>query len=139
MVPTVKNTAKTFGILCLSAGTGLFLYWTMFLISNFFRVQSFGVEIPNVNLSTGIVGAVCVALLTLGVISLKSKSNSTLVMVRTAEGRVESIVRADYGAIQLNGSHMKLGVKTLSDMPQLKRHRRLKYIVGIAALIGVFY
>jgi signal peptidase I len=137
MVPTVKNTAKTFGVLCLSAGAGLFLYWTMFLLSNFLRVQRFGTEIPNVNFSTGVIGAVCVALLTLGLISLKSKSTSTLVMVRTAQGRVGSIVKADYSAIQLSGNHMKLGVKTVSELPQLKKHRRLKYFVGVAAIAVV--
>jgi signal peptidase len=133
----VKNTAKTFGILCLSAGTGLLLYWTMFLLSNFLRVQRFGIEIPNVNLSTGIIGAICAALLTLGTISLKSKSTSTLVMIRTAQGRVGSIVKADYSAIQLKANHMKLGVKTISEMPPFRKHRKLKYIAGIAAISTV--
>ncbi len=107
----------------------------MFLLSNFLRVQRFGTEIPNVNLSTGIIGAICAALLTLGVISLKSKSTSSLVMIRTDEGRVRSIVRADYSAIKMQASHMKLDVNTVSKLPTLRKHGKMKYFVGVAAIV----
>jgi signal peptidase len=107
----------------------------MFLLSNFLRIQRFGTEIPNVNLSTGIIGGICAALLTLGTISLRSKSTATLVMVRTAEGRVGSIVKADYSAIQLKAGTMELGVKTAARIPLFRNHRRIKYFVGVAALV----
>ncbi len=136
-MPTLNNIAKTFGVLCLSAGTGLFLYWAMFLLSNFLRVQRFGTEIPNVNLSTGIIGGICAALLALGVISLKSKSASTLVMVRSAEGRVSSIIRADHATVQLKATPMKLDLKTVSRMSRLRNHRNMKYVVGVAAVAVV--
>lgn len=109
----------------------------MFLLSNFIRVQRFGTEIPNVNFSTGIIGVVCVSLLTLGAISLRSKTTATLVMVRTAEGRVSSIVQTDYSAIQLKANHMKFGVKTVSEMPRLRKRGKMKRLVGVAALAAL--
>ncbi len=106
----------------------------MFLMSNFMRVQRFGIEIPNLNYSTGIIGAVCTALLAFGAISLRSKTPSTLAMARTAEGRISAIVQTDYNKIQLKANHMKLGPKTVSKMPQLRKRGRMKFIAEIATL-----
>jgi signal peptidase len=109
----------------------------MFLVSNFMRVQRFGIEIPNLNYSTGIIGAVCSALLAFGATSLRSKASSALVMARTAEGRINAIVQADYSKMQLKASHMKLGLETISKLPQLKKHRKMKSVAEVAVLAAL--
>ena len=109
----------------------------MFLLSNFLTVQRFGTQIPNVNLSTGIIGAICVALLTLGVVSLRSKSPSTLVMVRTDDGTVSSIFRTDYRTIQLRANRVQLPARAIPQMPRFGHHRKLKYFVGIAVVAAI--
>jgi signal peptidase I len=130
----MRNSTKAFGISCLSFATGLFLYWIMLLISNFSRATRFGVDMPNVSASTGIVGAVCVALFALGVISVRSKTVKTLVLVRTAEGKVSSILPAEYSV-----SHGKAKLSTLEPLciteePHLKKRGKTKYVLGIAVL-----
>jgi signal peptidase len=109
----------------------------MFLLSTFLRIQHFGTEIPNVNLSTGIIGAICAALITLGTVSLRSKSSSTMVMVRTAEGRVSSIYQADCRMIRLKADYPKGSVGTVPEIVQFRKHKRTKYIVGVAALAAL--
>src|SRR4030066_1461128 len=97
----MNNSTKTFGVFCLASSIGIILYWTMFLISYFLRITRFGVEVPNINASTGIMGAVCVALFTFGIISIRLKpTKNTLVLVRNAEGKVSSILQAEHGMTQ---------------------------------------
>jgi signal peptidase I len=107
----------------------------VFLISNFMRVQRFGIEIPNLNYSTGVIGAVCTALLAFGTISLRSKTPTRLAMARTAEGRISAIIQTDYSKMQVKAYQIKPGPKTVSTMSQLRKQDRIKFIAETATLV----
>src|SRR3990170_6000202 len=130
----MNNSTKTFGVFCLASSIGIILYWTMFLISYFMRITRFGVEIPNINTSTGIIGAVCVALFTFGIISVRSKPCKTLVMVRNAEGKVASILQAEQGITKGKAKHISPETKSGIEAPQTAKHSKAKYALGGAAL-----
>lgn len=107
----------------------------MFLISNFLRITRFGVDMPNTSTSTAIIGAVCVALFTVGVISVRSKPTKTLVLVRNAEGKVASILPAEYS--MTHGKTKRANSETKSAMAtkaRLKKHGKAKYVLGVAVL-----
>jgi signal peptidase I len=131
------NSTKAFGVFCLSSGVGLFLYWTMFLISNFLRITRFGVDMPNTNVSTGIIGAVCVALFAFGIISARSKPSKTLVLVRNAEGRVASIFQAEYSVTHGKPKHTNSAVQPPMEEPRLRKRGKAKYVLGIAVLAAL--
>jgi|SRR3990170_6348000 len=133
----MKNSSKSFGILCLSSGTGLLLYWTMFLLSNFFRAQRFGVDVPNMNVSTGIIGSICIALFAFGVINVGSKPTKTIVLVRTPEGKVSSIFNTDYGLANAKANFLRLGVKLAPKPPQPRKRVKTKCVLGIVALTAL--
>ena len=132
----MRNSTKTFGVFCLSFSIGLFLYWTMFLISNFLRITRFGVDIPNTSASTAIIGAVCVAIFTVGVISVRSKPTKTLVLVRNAEGKGASILPAEYS--MTHRKTKRANSETKSAMAKkalrLKKRGKAKYVLGVAVL-----
>ncbi len=131
----MRNSTKAFGIFCLSSGIGLFLYWTMFLISYFLRITRFGVEVPNINASTGIIGAVCVALFTFGIVSVRLKpTKNTLVLVRNAEGKVSSILQAERGMTQGKAKCTTIEVKSAMEAPQPRKLGKPKSILLIALL-----
>jgi len=134
----MNNSTKTFGVFCLASSIGIIMYWTMFLTSYFMRINRFGVEMPNINTSTGIIGAVCVALFTFGIISLRSKSCKTLVMVRNVDGKVASILQAEHGITKGKAKQLipetKFGIKA----PKIAKHSKVKYAIGCAALMTPF-
>lgn len=132
----MRDTTKAFGVFCLSSSTGLFLYWTMFLVSNFLKVQRFGIEIPNVNISTGVVGAVSVALFALGIISLRSKTCKTLVLVRKPQGKVGSILRADYASTYKKAGQSGSNLKSAIEAPKPRRYLRTKHTLGFVLLMN---
>jgi len=146
VVPYVQNSNKTFGILCLSSAVGLFLYWTMSLIGVFLRIARFGLDMPEVNTSTGIIGAVCVALFALGIISVKAESifsvkakpARALVLVRNTQGKVASILGAEYAHVA-NGKDVTADHKAKSDLqePRPRKKGKVKYVLGIAILISL--
>lgn len=142
----MQNSTKTFGILCLSSAVGLFLYWTMSLISIFLRIARFGLDMPEINTSTGIIGAVSVALFTMGAISVKanpffsakSRPTRTLVLVRNTKGRVSSIIQDEYRpAISGKGGAEDRKAKSSLQEPQPKRSGKSKYFLGIAVLVSL--
>jgi signal peptidase I len=112
---------------------GIILYWTMFLISYFMRITRFGVEIPNINTSTGIIGAVCVALFTFGIISVRSKPCKTLVMLRNADGKV-SILQAERSITKGKAKQLTPATKFGIKAPKTAKHSKAKYALGSAAL-----
>ncbi len=130
----MRNMTKTFGVFCLSSSIGLSLYWTMFLISNFLRVQRFGVEIPNINISTALIGAVSVALFAFGIMSFKSKSTNALALVRSANGSVGSIVTVEYASRVKKAEKSTFDFKSAIETPNLPRFLRHKRVLGIIAL-----
>jgi signal peptidase len=109
----------------------------MFLISNFMRVQRFGIDVPNINFSTGVIGAVSVALFTLGVISVRSKACEKLVLVRNAEGKVCSILRSEYPSTHKKAEQSVLDLKSAIEAPKLRLHLKTRHILGIAVLIAI--
>ena len=107
----------------------------MFLISYFLRITRFGVEVPNINASTGIIGAVCVALFTFGIISIRLKpTKNTLVLVRNAEGKVSSILQAEHGMTQGKAKRTTIEVKSAMEAPQPRKFCKPKSILLIALL-----
>jgi signal peptidase I len=98
------------------------------------RITRFGVEIPNINTSTGIIGAVCVALFAFGIISVRSKPCKTLVMVRNADGRVASILQAEHDITKGKTKHLRPETKSGIEAPQTMKHNKVKYALGGAAL-----
>ena len=137
----MESSTKTFGILCLSSAIGLSLYWTMFLMNNFPRMTRFGLNMPEMNISTGIVGAVCVVLFTIGIVSVKArpaKPAKTLVLARNAEGRVVSIKEAEYGRVARGKAKATTPkVKPLEEAPQIQKPAKAKYVIGVAVLIAL--
>ncbi len=145
----MQNSTKTFGILCVSSAVGLFLYWAMSLIGMFLRTTRFGLEMPEVNTSTGIIGAVCVALFTMGIISVKADSiisakarpTRTLVLVRNTRGNVASILGAEYGhvASETGKENVVADPKVKSEPlePQQKKKRKTKFVMGGIAILTV--
>lgn len=132
----MQNSTKTFGVLCLSSSIGLFLYWIMFLISYFMRATRFGVDTSSTNISTAIVGAVCVALFTFGLFSLKSKPSKTLVLMRNTEGKVASILSAEslrHKKVEYTNS----GIKSTLKMPLPKKLCKTKSVFGVAVITAV--
>ncbi len=109
----------------------------MVLISNFLRVTRFGVDMPNISVSTGIVGAVCVALFAFGVVSLRSKSTKTLVLVRNCEGKVGSILPAEYSVSRGKAKFTTIDPVHVADARQLKKRCKTKYVMGVAVLAAV--
>lgn len=128
---------KAFGVFCLSSSTGLFLYWTMFLISNFLRVQRFGVEVPNINFSTGIIGGISVALFTFGVISVRAKTCKRLVLVRDAQGKVGSILNAEYASPPKKAELSTFNPGFAIKAPTLRKHLKNKHIIYAAVLTAI--
>jgi signal peptidase I len=133
----MRNSTKAFGVFCLSSSTGLFLYWIMFLISHFMRVQRFGIDVPNINFSTGVVGAVSVALFTLGIFSVRSKTCEKLVMVRNAGGKVCSILRSEYPSANRKPEQSMFDLESAMKAPKLRLHLKTRHILGIAALTAI--
>ena len=130
----MKNMTKAFGVFCLSSSSGLFLYWTMFLISNFLRVQRFGVELPSLNFSTGIIGAVSVALFAFGIISIRSKTCRKLVLVRNAEGKVGSILNTEYTSAHKKADVTTFNLRSAIEAPKIRKHQKTTHILAIAVL-----
>ena len=132
------GNSKTFGVLCLSSAVGLSLYWTMYLMGNFPRMVQFGLNMPEVYTSTGVIGAVCVALFTIGIVSLgakPAKSVKGLMLVRNAEGKVVSIMESEggriiHGKVKAPTSKVKPGLKA----PQPRRHKKAKSIATMAVV-----
>jgi len=93
---------------------------------------------PEVNASTGIIGAVCVALFTMGIISVRTKPAKTLVLVRNTEGKVASILQAEYGRVP-SGKATAATLKVKPDLqaPQPRKHGKAKYVLGAAILIAL--
>lgn len=133
----MKNMTKAFGVLCLSFSSGLLLYWTMFLISNFLRVQRFGVELPSINFSTGIIGAVSVALFAFGIISVRSKTCRKLVLVRNAEGRVGSIINTEYASAHKKADVTTFNPRSAIEAPKIGKNHKTKHILAIAVLTAI--
>jgi signal peptidase I len=132
----MESSKNIFGILCLSFATGLFLYWIMFLMSNFPRMLRYGLTTPIVYFSTGVVGSVSVALCIIGIISVKetmpAKPIKTLVLARNAKGEVVSINQADYGS----ATHGKTKVAAPRAKPNPKTPRQGKHRKAKSVLIG---
>lgn len=72
----------------------------------------YGLGTPEIYASTGVIGAVCVALFLVGIVSVRAKTAKALVLVRNVEGRVVSIKEAEYG-------HVARG-KTKAAIPRAK-------------------
>jgi signal peptidase I len=91
---------------------------------------------PNTSASTAIIGAVCVALFTVGVISVRSKPTKTLVLVRNAEGKVASILPAEYSITYGKAKRANSEIKSAMAMevPRLKKRSKAKYVLGVAVL-----
>jgi signal peptidase I len=93
---------------------------------------------PEMYISTGVIGAVCVALFTIGIVSVgakPAKSVKGLMLVRNAEGRVVSIMEGEGGRItqgkaKAPTSKVKPGLKA----PQPRRHKKAKSIVTMAVV-----
>lgn len=106
----------------------------------------FGLEMPEINTSTGIIGAVSVALFTLGVISVRTNSffsvkgrpARTLVLVRNSRGRVTSIVQDEHGHVT-GRENAAADVKVKPDLqePRPKGKGKTKFILGAAILISL--
>jgi signal peptidase I len=103
----------------------------VFLWSNLPMMTRFGMSTSMVNTASGVIGAVCVALFTMGVFSFKVKPAKKLVLMRNEEGRVISITQGEVGlmwrkkAVAFNGQ------------PVLKTwNGRSKYI-GVAIVVLV--
>lgn len=104
---------------------------------------------PELNTSTGIIGAVCVALFTMGIISVKAESiisararpSRTLVLVRNTRGNVASILGAEYGYVASDTSKENVAAdhKVKSDLqkPQQRKKGKTKYVLGIAILTSL--
>jgi signal peptidase I len=93
---------------------------------------------PNINTSTGIIGAVCVTLFTFGIISVRSKPCKTLVMVRNADGKVASILQAEHGITKGKAKQLTPETKSGIKAPQTAKHSKVKYVLGGAALTAPF-
>jgi len=101
---------------------------------------------PEVNASTGIIGAVCVALFTMGIISVKAESiismkarpTRTLVLVRNTKGKVTSILQAENGRVT-SGKATATPVNLKPDLqaPQPRKNGKAKYLLGTAILIAL--
>jgi signal peptidase I len=132
----MRDTTEAFGVFCLSSSTGLFLYWTMFLLSSFSRVQRFGLEIPNVNISTGVIGAVSVALFAFGIISLRSKNREPLMLARNSQGKVVSILRADYASTGKKAGQSGSNIRSAIKAPQQNKHLGTKPGFGLIFIVS---
>jgi len=90
---------------------------------------------PNINASTGIIGAVCVALFTFGIISVRLKpTKNTLVLVRNGEGKVASILQAGCSMTNGKAKLTTLEVKSAMEAPQPRKRGKPKCVLGIAVL-----
>ena len=133
----MRNSTKTFGVLCLSSSIGLFLYWIMFLIDYFMRATRFSISASSTNISTAIVGAVCVALFTLGLFSVKSKPSRPLVLMRNTKGKIASIASAE-SLSHKKARYTNSGIKSPLEMPlPRKTSNKTKYFYGIAMVTVV--
>jgi len=127
-----------FGVLCLSSATALSLYWLMFLINNVPRMVRYGVATPEIYASTGIIGAICVALFAVGVISVRAKPAKTLVLVRNREGRVVSINQVEYGlVVHRKAKAAAPRVKPDLETPQPRKHGKAKHVISVAVLAAL--
>jgi signal peptidase I len=94
---------------------------------------------PNTSASTAIIGAVCVALFTVGLISVRSKPPKTLVLVRNAEGKVASILPSEYCVTQRKIKSANYGKKTAWSIEEpLKKRGKTKHVLALAALTAPF-
>ena len=101
----------------------------MFLLSTFSKVQRFGVQIPNVNLSTGIIGAVSVALFASGILCLRSKPSNTVVLVRNPRGTIGAILRTDHVAPYNKTGQSNPTRKSAIEAPKPRTHRKTKHVL----------
>lgn len=130
----MRYSTKALGIFSLSFSVGLFLYWTIFLISNFLRITRFGIEMSNVNSTTGIVGAVCVALFSLGIIMIRSKPNKTLMLVRNPKGKVVYIHQAENGKAKGKANYVLPELNSNKRTPQFGKSVKGSYVTWIIFL-----
>jgi len=138
MVMLMKVQANIIGILLLSSAAGLALYWAMFLLNNLPRMARFGLDVPAMYVSTGVIGAVCVALFTAGIASVRSKPPKTLVLVRNAEGRVVSIHGGEYGRVTRGKAKASVPkLQPIKEAPQTRKHAKAKRLVSIAILAAL--
>jgi signal peptidase len=105
----------------------------------------YGLTTPIVHLSTGVIGSVCVALCIIGIITIReimpAKPVKTLVLVRSAEGRVVSINQADYrSATQGKAKEAASRVKRNRETPRQGKqgkHGKAKALLSGSALTAV--
>ena len=131
----MKSSTNLFSILCLSSATGLSLYWLMFLMSSVPRMVRYGLGTPEMYASTGIIGAVCVALFALGIVSFRAKPAKTLVLVRNGEGRVVSINEAEYGRVA-RGKASAPKAKPIQ-ASQARKQGKAKHVIGVTVLAAL--
>jgi signal peptidase len=121
----------------------------------------YGLGTPEIYASTGVIGAVCVALFVVGIISVRAKPAKALVLARNAEGRVVSINEAEYGRAVRRKAKDATHSPTLSQLRRLygcvahgkakavtpranplqalqaRRHGKAKHVVGVAVLAAL--
>ena len=102
----------------------------------------YGLTTPIVHLSTGVIGSICVALCIIGIITIReimpAKPVKTLVLVRSAKGRVVSINQADYrSATHGKTKEVAPKVKRNRETPLQGKHRKAKALLSGSALTAI--